>query len=110
MGPSWSWSYGRRIYNYLCNQCPSPLMLWVRIPLMARCTWYNINNIICRTAHASINHIGGNRESFQFLVFFFVLCLVPNVVNVSGLSIFDCPSDFSRLTFILKTNIQTLLR
>ena len=27
-------------YNYLCNQCLSPLMLWVRI--MARCTWYNI--------------------------------------------------------------------
>jgi len=24
-GLSWSWSYGRRIYNYLCNQCLSPL-------------------------------------------------------------------------------------
>jgi len=23
--PSWSWSYGRWIYNYLCNQCLSPL-------------------------------------------------------------------------------------
>ena len=33
---SWSWSYGSLIYNYLCNQCP--LMLWVRIPLGARCT------------------------------------------------------------------------
>ena len=30
------------IYNYLCNQCPSPLTLWVRISLMARCTLYNI--------------------------------------------------------------------
>jgi hypothetical protein len=20
-GPSWSWSYGSWIYNYLCNQC-----------------------------------------------------------------------------------------
>jgi len=29
--PSWS-----------CNQCLSPLTLWVRIPLKARCTWYNI--------------------------------------------------------------------
>jgi hypothetical protein len=27
-GPSLSWSY-----NYLCNQCPSPLRLWVQIPL-----------------------------------------------------------------------------
>ena len=32
-GLSWSWSYGRWIYNYLCNRCLSPLMLWVRIPL-----------------------------------------------------------------------------
>ena len=29
------------IYNYLCNQFLLPLMLWVRIPLMARCTQYN---------------------------------------------------------------------
>ena len=27
-GPSWPWSYGSWIYNYLCNQCLSPLMLW----------------------------------------------------------------------------------
>ena len=32
-GLSWSWSYGSWIYNYLCNQCPSPLKLWVRTPL-----------------------------------------------------------------------------
>jgi hypothetical protein len=31
--PSWSWSYGSSIYNYLCNQCLSPIMLWVRIPI-----------------------------------------------------------------------------
>jgi hypothetical protein len=32
LGPSWLWSYGSWIYNYLCNQCLSPLMLWVRTP------------------------------------------------------------------------------
>jgi len=37
-GSSWSWSYGSWIYNYLCSQCLSPLMLWVRIPIRARCT------------------------------------------------------------------------
>ena len=37
-----SWSYGSWIYNYLCNQCLSPLKLWVRIPFMARCTRYNM--------------------------------------------------------------------
>jgi len=31
--PSWLWSYGSWIYNYICNQCLSPLSLWVRIPL-----------------------------------------------------------------------------
>ena len=36
--PSWPWSYGSWIYNYICNLCLSPLMLWVRILLMARCT------------------------------------------------------------------------
>ena len=28
-----SWLYGSWIYNYLCNQCLSPLTLWVRILL-----------------------------------------------------------------------------
>ena len=31
--PSWSWSYGNWIYNYLCNQCLSSPTLWVPIPL-----------------------------------------------------------------------------
>jgi hypothetical protein len=32
-GPSWSWSYGSWIYNYLGNQYLSPPGLWIRIPL-----------------------------------------------------------------------------
>ena len=36
--PSWPWSYGRWIYNYLYNQCISPLMLWVRISIRVKCT------------------------------------------------------------------------
>jgi hypothetical protein len=41
-GPSWSWSYDGWIYNYLCNQCLSPLtlcspywtiQLWLRLGL-----------------------------------------------------------------------------
>ena len=38
MGASWPWSYGRWIYDYLCNWCLSPLMLWVRISVRAKCT------------------------------------------------------------------------
>ena len=36
--PSWPWSDGSWIYNYLCIQCLSPLMLWVPISIRARCT------------------------------------------------------------------------
>jgi hypothetical protein len=32
-GPSWTWSFGSWIYNYLCNQYLSPIPLWVRISL-----------------------------------------------------------------------------
>ena len=35
--------YGSWIYNYLCNQCLSPLMLWVRIPLR----WGVLNTALC---------------------------------------------------------------
>ena len=42
-GPSWSWLHGSWIFNYLCNQCLSPLMLWVRISIRVRCT------ILCDT-------------------------------------------------------------
>ena len=41
-GRSWSWLYGNWIYNYLCNQCLSPLMLWVRISIRTRWTRYSI--------------------------------------------------------------------
>ena len=46
--PSWSWWYGSWIYNYLCNLCLLPLKLWVQIPLMARCSWYNFMCKVCR--------------------------------------------------------------
>ena len=36
------WTYCSGIYNYLCQQCLSPLKLWVRMTLTVRCNWYNI--------------------------------------------------------------------
>jgi hypothetical protein len=38
-----SWSYGTWIYNYLCNQCLSPLTLWVWIPLR----WSVLDTTLC---------------------------------------------------------------
>ena len=47
LGLPWSWSYDSWIYNYLCKQCLSPLMLWVRTPfMMAMCIWYSLS-VIC---------------------------------------------------------------
>ena len=43
LGP---WSHGSWIYNYLCNQFLSRLMLWVRISIRARCT--TLCNKVCR--------------------------------------------------------------
>jgi hypothetical protein len=34
----WSWSNGSWIYNCLCNQCLSLLMLWIWISIRERCT------------------------------------------------------------------------
>jgi hypothetical protein len=43
MGLSWSWSYGSWIYNYLCNQCLSPLILQVWTPLR----WGALDTTLC---------------------------------------------------------------
>jgi len=43
-GPSWSWSYGSWVFNYLFNQRLSPLMLWVRISLM----WGVLDTTVCQ--------------------------------------------------------------
>jgi hypothetical protein len=45
-GSLWSWSYGSWTYHYLCNQWLSPLMLWVRISIRARCT--TLCNKVCQ--------------------------------------------------------------
>jgi hypothetical protein len=37
-GPSWPWSYGSWICNYLSNRCLLPLMLWVHISIRVSCT------------------------------------------------------------------------
>jgi hypothetical protein len=41
---SWSWSYGSWIYNYLYNQCLSPLKLWIN--LHTKIKWNTDKNII----------------------------------------------------------------
>ena len=42
------WSYCSWIYNYLCNQCPSPVMLRVRIPLQQGVLDTTLYNKVCQ--------------------------------------------------------------
>jgi len=48
LGPSWSRSYNSWIYNYLCNQCLSPLMLWVRILLIQGGRYTTLCDKVCQ--------------------------------------------------------------
>ena len=47
-GTSWSWSYGSWIYNNICNQCLSPLTLWVRISLRRGVLNTTLCNKVCQ--------------------------------------------------------------
>ena len=59
-GSSWSWSYGSWIYNYLCNQCLSPLTLWVRTP--------SVHGEVCLIQHYVIQFISELRQVGDFLL------------------------------------------
>ena len=45
---SWPWSYGSWIYNYLCTQCLSPLMLWV-CQWLATGRWFSLGPLVSST-------------------------------------------------------------
>jgi len=45
---------------YLCNQCLSPLMLWVRISIRARCT------TLCDKIVSDLRQVGGFLRVLQF--------------------------------------------
>jgi hypothetical protein len=57
-GPSWSWWHGSWFYNYLWNQCLSPLMLRVRNPLRLSVHDTNLCDKVCHwlaTGHHFLN-------------------------------------------------------
>jgi hypothetical protein len=59
-GPSWSWSYGSWIYNYLCNQCLSSLMLWVQITIRGGVQQYVIKIV------SDLQQVSGFLRVLQF--------------------------------------------
>jgi len=61
-GPSWSWSYGSWIYNYLCNQGMSPLTLWVRTPLRR----HQLDTTLCNKVCQWLGQVGGFLRPLRF--------------------------------------------
>ena len=64
-GPSWPWSYGSWIYNYLCNRCLSPLMLWVRIYVSCLSSSVKVTNVISKEIISSI--FGPTRNNYHHM-------------------------------------------
>ena len=61
-GPSWPWSEGSWIYNYLCNQCLSPLMFWVRTPFNEV---YSIQHYVIKF-FSDLRQVGGFLRFLRF--------------------------------------------
>jgi len=65
-GPSWSWSYGNWIYNFICNQCLSALALWILIPLRRGvldatlcdkiCQWFAADSVVFFSGYSGFPH------------------------------------------------------
>jgi hypothetical protein len=61
-GGEGSWSYGSWIYNYLCNQCLSPLKLCIRNPF-SRCN--SIQHYVIRFV-SNLRQVGGFLRVLRF--------------------------------------------
>ena len=59
----WSWLYGSWIYNYLYNQCLSPLVLWVRISLRRGVLDTTLCDKVCQWFGASLSFSAGTPVS-----------------------------------------------
>jgi hypothetical protein len=59
---SWSWSYGSWIYNYLYNQCRSPLKLWIRTR-----SWRGVlDTTLCDKVFSNLRQVGGFLQTLRF--------------------------------------------
>jgi hypothetical protein len=81
---SWSWSYGSWIYNYLCNQCLSPLMLVVRIPLRRGVLDTILCDKVCQWLATgqmfSPIHFLFTKWIMQMLIYFFAIHLIVKII------------------------------
>ena len=106
--PSWSWSYGSWIYNYLCNQCLSPLMLWVRTPFMAKSTRYNIMWLrLSVTCDRSV--VFSTNKTYRYDITEILLNVALNTINQPGNNMASSVDSISlSIYFVLKSILKTI--
>jgi hypothetical protein len=78
--PFWSWTYGSRIHNYLCNQ-----YFWVRIPPMQGVLDSTLYYKVCQSAHmVQVNlHLILSQTKYVIAVFiFFFYSFFPDVGKI----------------------------
>ena len=103
LGSSWSWSYGSWIYNYLCNQCLSPLTLWVRIQLKRgvfettlcdnACQWLVAGRWFSPGTPLSSNNNTGWHEITEILLKVVLNAIPPPPKKTQRFVLFTCVHD-----------------
>ena len=109
--------YNSLIYNYLCNQCPSSLTLWVRIPLhttlcykvsqwLAAGRWLSPGTLVSSTNKTDRHDI----TEILLKVALNTITLTPNPIKVTNLlnklfnflqiSFYTCPVQWGFSFFI----------
>ena len=86
-GPSSPGSHGSWIYSYLCNQCLSSLILWVRISIRARCT--TLCDKFCQ------RQVGSFLWVLRFFFFFHLVDRIPLGTWIVHLSSFGLQKTLS---------------
>jgi hypothetical protein len=96
---------GRWFYNYLCNQCLSPLMLWVRIPLrrgildktvcdkvcqwLAVGGWFSSGNPVSYTSKTDLHYIAEILLKVALNIKALTLYVMISSVQLSLLNVLD---------------------
>ena len=110
-GPSWPCPYGSWIYNYLCNQCLSPLILWVRILIRARWTtlcdqvyqWHAIGRWFSPGPSVSSTDKTDRHDITEIL-----LKVAFNTIKQTNISMLDVGYKDWTITYAISSNLRLL--
>ena len=114
MGPSWSWSYGSWIFNYLCNQCLSPVKSWFLTPFrwgildttlcdkdfqwLATGRWFSTGTLVSSTNKTDCHDITE-----------ILLKVALNTINQTKPKLHMFMSLFDRRKYLLKKDVYSLV-